>query len=109
MQNTNPGKRNANTAPKACTVAVVTNQGANWGTMVRVGNRAYQVTAIAYNAQGNPVAYTVVTRASMVATIAATHAPGGTYIGYTANGQHYGACKLATAMGMVPGLNRYAQ
>jgi hypothetical protein len=77
--------------------------------MVLVGAKAYTVQAIHTNAQGNPTAYTVVTQAGLVATVAASHCPQGTYTGYAVTGPHWGACKLAVAMGMVNGLNRYAQ
>lgn len=110
-QCTNPGTPNARKGYNApSTVAVLApGVGSNWGTMVKVGNKAYTVQAIHTNAQGMATAYTVVTQAGMVATIGANHCPQGTYTGYAVTGAHWGACKLATGLGMVPGLNRYAQ
>lgn len=108
---TNPGTPSARQGNRVTrsTTAVVGNQGANWATMVLVGHRAYQVMAIGYTPTGAVASYTVVTRAGLQATVPARLVPAGTYTGYTAQGQHYGACKLATAMGLVKGLGRYAQ
>lgn len=82
--------------------------GSNWGTMVTVNGKAYMLYATHTNANGNVVAYTVTTRAGLNATVPASVC-GNPYLGYCVSGNHWGACKLATAMGLVNGLNRYAQ
>ncbi len=107
---TNPGTPNAKAGYKASSNQTVLNAGtgSNWGTMVTVNGKAYQVASVHTNGNGNTTAYTVTTRANLNATVPAT-ACGTPYLGYCVSGNHWGACKLATAMGLVNGLNRYAQ
>ena len=114
MQNTNthtnPGTPNARKGYKASSTATVLKAGvgSNWGTMVTVNGKAYQVASTHSSANGVATAYTVTTRVGLNATVPASVC-GTPYLGYCVSGNHWGACKLATAMGLVNGLNRYAQ
>ena len=107
---TNPGTPNAKRGYSAPSnqVVLLAGVGSNWGTMVTVNGKAYMLANVHSNGQGVATAYTVTTRGGVNATVPATVC-GTPYLGYTGSTAHWGACKLATAMGLVNGLNRYAQ
>ena len=107
---TNPGTPNAKQGHNAgnSSTVLTAGVGSNWGTMVTVNGKAYQVASVHSNAKGVATAYTVTTRANLN-TIVPASVCGTPYLGYTGSTAHWGACKLATAMGLVNGLNRYAQ